>query len=105
MSQHTNQFGQPIGFPVPDWSRRPLPPRTPMLGRYCRVEPLDPERHAVELDVAFRQGDPEGRNWTYLGWGPFADLAGLRAQLDKIAAPSDPLFHAIVDFASGRAVG
>src|SRR5436190_1192100 len=40
---------QPIGQPVPGWTARPAPPRTPMQGRFCRVEPLDPARHSEEL--------------------------------------------------------
>ena len=102
---HVDAFGQPIGFPLPAWSRRPLPPRTPMLGRYCRLEPLDAERHAAELDAAFRQGDPAGRNWTYLGYGPFADFAGFRTVIEKLAAGSDPQYHAILDLDGGGAVG
>ena len=27
-----NEFGQPIGAPLPGWSRRPLPPRSPIQG-------------------------------------------------------------------------
>ena len=69
-----NDLGQPIGFPVPDWTPRPVPPRTPMEGRFARVEILDPERHAAELYDANSQ-DAEGRIWTYLGYGPFADYA------------------------------
>ncbi|HYL72154.1 MAG TPA: GNAT family N-acetyltransferase, partial [Candidatus Dormibacteraeota bacterium] len=41
---HRNHLDQPIGFPLPDWSPRPRPPRAPMEGRFCRIEPLDPER-------------------------------------------------------------
>src|SRR6478609_6552411 len=44
-----NDLGQPIGFPLPGWSPPPAPPREPMQGRYCRLEPLDPDRHAAAL--------------------------------------------------------
>ena len=40
MPETKNQFGQPIGEPVPDWVSRPVPPRTPMERRFCRLEPL-----------------------------------------------------------------
>jgi RimJ/RimL family protein N-acetyltransferase len=93
----------PIGYPVPDWTARPLPPRTPMTGRWCRVEPLEVERHAAELFEANRE-DREGRNWTYLTSGPFEELDGYRAWLEKIAT-NDPMFHAIVDLRTGKAVG
>jgi RimJ/RimL family protein N-acetyltransferase len=43
--------------------------------------------------------------WTYLGYGPFADLAGFRVWLAERARQSDPLFVTIVDRESGRASG
>jgi RimJ/RimL family protein N-acetyltransferase len=75
-----------------------------MTGRFCRVEPLDPERHGVALFAA-NQHDAEGRNFTYLPQQPFADLASYRAWLERAAVADDPLFHAIVDASSGTAVG
>src|SRR4051812_41946763 len=58
-----NELGQPIGAPVPDWTPRGQPPRSPMEGRFARIEVLDPERHAAELYDANSQ-DAEGRIWT-----------------------------------------
>ena len=103
-AQQRNEFGQPIGAPVPGWSPRPLPPRTAMSGRFCRVEPLDPERHSADLFAANAE-DEGGRNWTYLPYGPFPTFDGYRNWLDGVASPDDPLVHAIVDLGSGRAVG
>ncbi|MEO6486992.1 MAG: GNAT family N-acetyltransferase, partial [Thermoanaerobaculia bacterium] len=53
---------QPIGFAVDGWTPRPFPPRTPMTGRLCRVEPLDIERHATQLLEA-NLDDADRRNW------------------------------------------
>jgi RimJ/RimL family protein N-acetyltransferase len=103
MSNDINSLGQPIGFALPDWKPPPAPPRSAMVGRYCRVEPLDPERHAASLHDA-NLLDTEGRNWTYLACGPFATLASYREWMDKTCLGDDPLFHTIVD-ATGRAVG
>jgi len=75
-----------------------------MVGRLCRVESLDPVRHGTDLFAA-NQLDVEGRNWTYLSVGPFADFAAYRAWLDKVAAEADPMFHAIIDLATAKAVG
>ena len=75
-----------------------------MEGRFCRLEPLDPARHAADLFAA-NQLDKDGRNWTYLSVGPFADLASYRAWLDQVAKGDDPLFHAIIDKSTGKAVG
>jgi RimJ/RimL family protein N-acetyltransferase len=104
MTDETNDLGQPVGFPVPGWAPPPLPPREPMAGRFCRLEPLDPDRHAADLFAAAR-ADADGRTWTYMGYGPFPDFAAYRAWADGAARTSDPLFFAIVDAATGRAVG
>lgn len=99
-----NELGQPIGSTVEGWIARQLPPRTPMEGRWCRVEPLDVERHAAELHDA-NLDDAEGRNWTYLTAGPFTELDSYRAWLTGISAGSDPMFHTIIDARTGKAVG
>lgn len=104
MSEHRNSLGQPIGAPLPDWSERTRPPRTPMLGRFCRLEPLDPARHCAQLYDALRL-DREGRNWTYLPVGPFESPAGFRAWADGVASGDDPVFFTIVDLATNQAVG
>jgi len=95
---------QPVGFPVPGWKAPPRPPRTALAGRYCRVEPIDPARHADDL---FRANalDTTARNWTYMNYGPFPSLDAYRDWMQAYCLGDDPLFHAIVDSASGRAVG
>jgi RimJ/RimL family protein N-acetyltransferase len=102
--QRKNEFGQPIGTALPNWSPRPLPPRIPIEGLFCRIEPLEPARHAGDLFAA-NSDDAEGRNWTYLPYGPFSSFDLYREFLDAAARRDDPLVHAIVDRASGRAVG
>jgi RimJ/RimL family protein N-acetyltransferase len=104
MSERQNALGQPIGAALPDWTARPLPPRSPMIGRLCRIEPINSARHAAELHDAYQQ-DREGRNWTYLGYGPFDSLGAWSAWMERTCRGSDPLFHAIIDGATGRAVG
>lgn len=104
MSTRRNDLGQELGDPVPGWSARPRPPRTPMAGRYCRVEPIDPARHAAALHAANAQNTDAGM-WTYMAYGPFASLEDYKAWIAAACLGDDPLFHAIVDTASGKAVG
>jgi RimJ/RimL family protein N-acetyltransferase len=104
MTEHRNSLGQPIGFPLPGWTPPPRPPRAAMAGRYCRVEPIDPGRHAVELYEANAR-DPSGRAWTYLFAGPFDTLDAYRQWMESTCLGDDPLLHAIIDAATGRAVG
>ena len=75
-----------------------------MVGRFCRVEPLDPGRHAADLFTA-NGLDEDGRNWTYLFQEPFADLGAYRPWLEQVAKGDDPLFQTIVDLQTGKAVG
>lgn len=99
-----NEFGQPVGDLVPDWGPRPLPQRLTMSGRFCRLEPLDVEKHGMDLFQA-NSLDVDGRNWTYLPYGPFLKFEDYIVWLRQSASTSDPLYFAIIDLASGRAVG
>jgi RimJ/RimL family protein N-acetyltransferase len=100
----TNEYGQPIGPPVPAWTERARPSRTPMEGRYCRLEAVDAERHAAELFSAY-MGAPDGRDWTYLFVERPADTAAFRAYLEKAAASNDPLHYTIVEVPEGNGKG
>jgi RimJ/RimL family protein N-acetyltransferase len=104
MDTRLNAFGQPIGAPLPEWRPVPRPPREPIEGARCRVEPIDPGRHADDLHEAFGR-DSEGRNFTYLGAGPFATRAEFDAWLKASCLGDDPMFHAIIDRNSRKAVG
>jgi RimJ/RimL family protein N-acetyltransferase len=98
-----NSLNQPIGHPLPDWSPRPVPPRTDMSGRFCLLTPLSPS-HAPALHEAHSL-DADGRNWTYLPYGPFASADRYARWVEWAAKQSDPQFFAIVERASGRPVG
>ena len=104
MTQHLNHLGQPIGPALPGWKPRPRPLRTAMEGRFCRVEPIDPGRHAADLFAA-NSDDPDGRNWTYLPYGPITRLDDYRQWMERFCLGDDPLYHAILERQSGRAVG
>ncbi len=104
MAVRRNEFGQLVGDPVEGWSERPLPPRTPMVGRYCRLEPLDAGRHGDGLYSAYAEA-PDGRDWTYLSAGPFHDVTQCRDYLRQEEGQRDLLYHAIIDILSGQAVG
>ena len=104
MDHETNRLGQPVGPPVPGWTPPLVPPRAAMTGVYCRVEPLDADRHVESLHRANRL-DAEGGNWTYLPYGPFDALADYRVWARDAAAGNDPMFFAVIDASSGKAVG
>jgi RimJ/RimL family protein N-acetyltransferase len=103
-TEHRNALGQPIGAPLPGWTPRPRPPRTPMEGRFCRLEPIDAARHTDELFAAFAESK-DGAIWTYLAYGPFAAKDELRALLASREGVEDPIMYAIRDKALDRALG
>ncbi len=104
MDVRTNALGQPIGSTLAAWTAAARPPRTALEGRFCRLEPVDLEAHAGDLFAAFRE-DREGRIWTYLAYGPFEREDDFRAWMRAACLGEDPLFHAIVEQQSGRALG
>lgn len=104
MTQRLNEHGQPIGFALPDWTPPPRPPRQPLIGQYCRIEPLDIARHAADLHTA-NMLDPSGRAFTYLSSGPFDSLESYQQWIVTSCHGDDPLFHAIVDSSTGMAAG
>lgn len=103
MNATLNEFEQPIGLAVPPWNPPPVPPRVPLQGRFCRVEPLAVAQHAADLYAA--NALDNGRMWTYMGYGPFADLDSYTAWMARVCPGPDPLFYAIIDLTMGKAVG
>ena len=99
-----NDLGQPIGSPLLDWTARPSPSRAPMLGTFCRLEPLDADAHAKQLYDA-HAADHEGRNWTYMPYGPFASASAYASWVESVQQGDDPMFFAIIDLVSQRPVG
>ncbi len=104
LEDRKNEFGQPIGTAIERWSERARPSRTPMEGRYCRLEPVEVERHWADLFAAYMKA-PDGRDWTYLFVERPDTPEAFRAYLEKAAASNDPLHYTIVELPSAKAVG
>lgn len=98
-----NEHGQPIGMPMPNWTAPPIPPREPMVGKHCRLEPLKSDIHAADLWAAYSL-DVKGTNWTYLLSGPFDSFEAYFNYVKTIEVKPDPIFFAIINTA-GKAVG
>ncbi|MDF7647118.1 GNAT family protein [Erwiniaceae bacterium L1_54_3] len=104
MTQHINEYGQPIGAPLPEWQPRQWPCYEVFTGQYCRLEPLSAERHGRELYTAYAQAN-DGRDWTYMFAAPFADEETYLAYAKSIEQGRDPMHFAVIDMQSQRAVG
>ena len=93
-----------VGEIVKDVTPALLPRRQTLQGRFVSIEPLDPVAHGDALYEG-THGDHRDELWRYLFEGPFPDRSSFAAHLQQQASSEDPLFFAIVDSASGRAVG
>lgn len=92
---------RPVGVEVDSKpAGKPGPVR--LVGQYVIAEKLDPARHGDDLWAVLKGHDEV---WDYMGQGPFADETGFRAFLDERAAATDPFAYAVIDKASGKAVG
>lgn len=98
-----DEYGRPVGPPVPEWPPADLPGPVTLEGRYCRVEPLDPTRHADQLFAEFAKTDPG--DWTYMPVGPFDTREAYREWAEGAAASNDPRFYVVIDKESGDALG
>src|SRR5918993_5720643 len=82
----------------------PVPERQPLEGRYCRLEPLNPDRHGDDLFVVV--SGPEGERLHR--WLP-DPVPASRHEFDdwllSRVASADPMFFAVIDKATGRAEG
>jgi RimJ/RimL family protein N-acetyltransferase len=68
------------------------------------VTALDPAAHGDSLYAATSGSANEGL-WLYLFDGPFPDRTEFDAYLTRIAQSEDPLYYAILDAATGAALG
>ena len=95
---------QPIG-PLVDPHPARRPERVTLEGRWITLAPLNPDKHAGALYEG-SSGDPAREAvWTYLFDGPYRSLEEFRAAIALKARSDDPLFFAVVDNSTGRAVG
>jgi len=98
-----SEVAGPIG-PRVDGPPARRPSRTTLPGRTVTLTPLDSQAHGKALYEGI-QGEAGEWLWQYLFEGPFADRAAFDLHLRRIAASEDPLFLAILDNATGSAVG
>ncbi len=104
MSERSNEYGQPIGMAVLDWTERPRPARVVLQGQYSRIEPVDVGRHGADLWQAYMEA-PDGRYWTYLFSERPESAANFSTYLTNLSRSQDPLHFTIIDAAANRAVG
>ncbi|NVK30702.1 MAG: GNAT family N-acetyltransferase [Gammaproteobacteria bacterium] len=98
-----NDIDRQFGETLVNWTPPPKPSKSPLIGRYARLEPLRAD-HSPALLNANRQ-DQAGLMWSYLPYGPFDTLDNYQAWVSAAAKSDDPLFFAIVDQTTEDAIG
>jgi RimJ/RimL family protein N-acetyltransferase len=92
-----------IGIPV-DPSPAQRPQHVVLAGRVVTLRPFARSSQAAALYEA-THGPEQDSLWRYMGDGPFASFADYEAAFEKKEKSVDPFFFAIVDNATGLAVG
>ena len=82
----------------------PRPTRVTLEGQSIDLVPLDADRHGESIYESTR-GPEHDALWAYLFDGPFESRADFDRSMQRMAKSEDPLFYAIIDRASRRAVG
>ena len=99
-------FPRPIsGRPVANPPNGLVPPRSPLIGRHIRLEPLNPNAHAAELYRASHGSDAALRIWDFLPYGPFPDEASFLAWLRGQSASFERVWFTMRPADSGIAAG
>ncbi len=88
-----NEYGQPVGDVVPDWSPRPRPDAVTLAGRYVVVEPLAVSHAVALLDSVCGQDDRP--LWTYRATEPPSDLDEMTGLIANTLAAPDLLTFAL----------
>lgn len=74
-------------------------------GRWVTLAPLDAGAHADALYEGSNGDATREGVWAYLFDGPYGTLEEFRVNIELKARSADPLFFAVLDNGSGRAVG
>lgn len=99
-----NSLGQPIGPIVANWAEPRHPDAPPLNGQYCKLEKLNSQDHAKDLFVA-NSRSKGGEIWTYLPYGPFAQIESYQEWIEEMSEKTDPLFYAVIDKKTQKALG
>jgi len=95
----------PVGEPAEPGDPELRPRRAPLEGRAVRLEPIDPAAHAGPLFACSHGAAETEELWTYMPYGPFADVEAMHDWLVSISTSEDPLFFAVVHLERETPVG
>ena len=91
-----------VGWPVENWVEPVWPAGDRLCGTHVELHLLNRKDHAADLFAAFDKADAL---WTYLPYGPFDTANDYGDWIDRKVDGKDPIFYAIIDKLSQKAMG
>lgn len=98
-----NQYGQQVGFALPDWQPVTRPARSTLSGQYCLLAPLSPD-HSDALYHAFSLA-ADDRDWTWLGANRPESAEEMATWVAQKIADGSLVPYAVINRADNRACG
>lgn len=98
-----NSFNQPIGDEVKSFQNPKKPSINTIEGKYSKLEHLN-SSHVDDLFTLLCAKENDA-NWTYLPNEPIHDSDEFNALINTRIESQDPYFFAIIDKATGKALG
>lgn len=92
-----------VGPPVPPGPGDARPGRGPHEGRYVILRAPRPDQDARSLFPPTHGADTSV--WTYMGYGPFRDVAEMTEWMEGLSHGTDPLFMTVQSRRTGEAIG
>lgn len=99
----TNEYGQHVGFALPDWQPVARPDGAELHGQYCHLAPLS-QIHCIALYQAFSLAT-DNRDWTWLGADKPDSPLHMAQWIAHKMADRELVPYAVIDNASGHACG
>ena len=91
-----------VGWLVENWVEPVWPAGDRLCGAHVELHLLNRKDHAADLFIAFDKADAL---WTYLPYGPFDTANDYGDWIDRKVDGKDPIFYAIIDKLSQKAMG
>ena len=91
-----------VGWLVENWVEPVWPAGDSLCGTHVELHLLNRKDHAADLFIAFDKADAL---WTYLPYGPFDTVNDYGDWIDRKVDGKDPIFYAIIDKLSQKAMG
>ena len=82
----------PTGAALADTTPAALPSNEKHTGQFVELSRVNSGRDAATLFAATHGADADAGQWTYMGYGPFADADAMQAWMQSLESSSDPLF-------------